>query len=281
MMAQPMKTLDLHYPMIQFLIIHHIFLYSGYQSHVHSNDFCLFQKLRFGGRQSNVSMEITASRVTETTISIVNSQRIRVALSSLLEWMNYKNLTANLLGLSWPFYYWQSHLPHGSADSSLCIQFASTLETRQDRSLDYVLARRMTRISATKIICIHNKLIKSQSSHKATHFRSQLFQLPDIFRFFDFLFGGSLTPLVSFSFNRNAAFFTNVSPAKSVSAIWLKDRPRFRHIITFHLSEIVNYFVIMIERLYLTQRRSNMAVKLTRNEHDCCHGNIWLTSTKT
>ena len=33
------------------------------------------------------------------------------------------------------------------------------LETRQDRSLDYVLARRMTRISAAKIICIHNKLI--------------------------------------------------------------------------------------------------------------------------
>ena len=63
-----------------------------------------------------------------------------------------------------------------------------------------------SRISATKIICIHNKLIKSQSSHKATHFRGQLFQLPDIFRFFDFLFGGSLAALVLFSFNRNAAF---------------------------------------------------------------------------
>ena len=42
----------------------------------------------------------------------------------------------------------------------------ATLETRQDRSLDYVLARRMTRISAAKIICIHYKLIKSQSPHK-------------------------------------------------------------------------------------------------------------------
>ena len=76
MMAQPMKTLDLHYPMIQFLIIHHIFLYSGYQSHVHSNDFCLFQKLRFGGRQSNVSMTITANGVSGTTLSNVNSQSI-------------------------------------------------------------------------------------------------------------------------------------------------------------------------------------------------------------
>ena len=38
--------------------------------------------------------------------------------------MNYKNLTANLLRLSLPFYYWQSHLPYGSADGLLCIQFA-------------------------------------------------------------------------------------------------------------------------------------------------------------
>ena len=39
--------------------------------------------------------------------------------------------------------------------------------------------------------------------------------------------------------------------------------------------------VIITERLHLIQRRSNMAVKLTRNEHHYCHGNIWLTSTKT
>ena len=89
--------------------------------------------------------------------------------------MNYKNLTANLLWPSLPFYYWQSHLLHGSADGLCCMQFASTLETRQDRSLDYVLARRMTRISAAKIIFIHNKLIKTQSSHKVTHFRGQTF----------------------------------------------------------------------------------------------------------
>ena len=38
--------------------------------------------------------------------------------------INYKNLTANLLRLSLPFYYWQSHLPYGSADGLLCIQFA-------------------------------------------------------------------------------------------------------------------------------------------------------------
>ena len=37
----------------------------------------------------------------------------------------------------------------------------------------------------------------------------------------------------------------------------------------------------MTERLFLVQRRSNMTVKLTRNEHDYCHGNIWLTSAKT
>ena len=40
-------------------------------------------------------------------------------------------------------------------------------------------------------------------------------------------------------------------------------------------------FQITTERLYLIQRQSNMAVKLTRNELNYCHGNIWLTSTKT
>ena len=127
----------------------------------------------------------------------------------------------------------------------------------------------MTRISAAKIICIHNRLIKSQSPHKATYFRGQLSQLPDIFRFFDFLFGGSLTALVLFSYDRNAAFFTNVSLAKSVSAMWFKDRLRFLYIITLHLSEMANYFVLITERLYLIQRRSNVAAKLTWNEHDC------------
>ena len=34
------------------------FFYSGYQSHAPLNDFFLFQKLSFGGRQSNVSMTI-------------------------------------------------------------------------------------------------------------------------------------------------------------------------------------------------------------------------------
>ena len=103
--------------------------------------------------------------------------------------MNYKNLTANLLGLSLPFLSLTIPLAVW-----FCCRFAlhfrlvTTLETRQDRSLDYALARRMTRISAAKIICIHNKLIKSQSPHKATHFRGQLFPLLDIFRFFDFLF---------------------------------------------------------------------------------------------
>ena len=107
---------------------------------------------------------------------------------------NYKNLIADLLRLS-------LHLPY-------CCRFAlhiiclsgipTTLETRQDGSLDYVLARRMTRISAAKIICIHNKLTKSQSSHEATHFRSELFQLLDIFRFCDFLIGGTFTALVLF-----------------------------------------------------------------------------------
>ena len=38
--------------------------------------------------------------------------------------MNYKNLIAKLLRFSLPFYYWQSHLPYGSADDLLCIQFA-------------------------------------------------------------------------------------------------------------------------------------------------------------
>ena len=48
--------------------------------------FSPFQKLRFGGRQSNASMTITASgAVTGTTISMSISQSIRVALSSLLD----------------------------------------------------------------------------------------------------------------------------------------------------------------------------------------------------
>ena len=167
--------------------------YSDYQSHAPSNDFFPFRKLRFGGRQSNVSMTITASGVStfQNHYFNVNSQSIRVALSSLLDssinrnwevriiksleapfsfvsltgnvlklqiykqctttttwdWMNttsfpgqtmklnrtkykcnnlyyrmnYKNLTANLLQLSLPFYYWQSHLPYGSAAGLLCI----------------------------------------------------------------------------------------------------------------------------------------------------------------
>ena len=44
-----------------------------------------FQKLRFGGRQSNVSMTITSGVVTGTTILMSISQSIRVALSSLLD----------------------------------------------------------------------------------------------------------------------------------------------------------------------------------------------------
>ena len=52
-------------------------LYIGYQSH--------------GGHQSNVSMTITASGVNGTTISIVNSQSIRVALSSLLDSSRNRN----------------------------------------------------------------------------------------------------------------------------------------------------------------------------------------------
>ena len=143
----------------------------------------------------------------------------------------------------------------GSYEEALGLSgIPATLEPRKDRSLDCILARRMTRISAAKIICIHNKLIKSQSPHKVTHFRGQLLQLRDIFRFFDFLFGGSLMALVLFSFNRNAAFFTNVSLAKSVSAMWFKDRPRLLYIITLHLSEIAKYVVIITERLYLIQR---------------------------
>ena len=84
------------------------------------------------------------------------------------------------------------NLPHGPG-------IPTRLETRQDRSLDYVLARRMTRISAAKVICIHNKLIKSQSSHfqrptfSATWYLSFLSLSP-------LHFGRSLTALTSFVF---------------------------------------------------------------------------------
>ena len=48
----------------------YILFYSGSQSHAPSNDFFPFRKLRFGGRQSNVSMTITACGVSRTTISM-------------------------------------------------------------------------------------------------------------------------------------------------------------------------------------------------------------------
>ena len=140
-----------------------------------------FRKLRFGGRQSNISMTKTASGVSGTTVSmsvlsiskllfhlyltrqLFYNRNWEVRLIELFEapfrsfcsrlamfWsckftnsvrpqqhetelninknlyyrMNYKNLTANLLRPLLPFYYWQSHLPYGSADGLLCIQFA-------------------------------------------------------------------------------------------------------------------------------------------------------------
>ena len=141
--------------------------------------FLPFQKLHFGGCQSNVSMTIMASGVSGTTISmsilrvsewlfhqlldssINRNWEIRLiksfeapfhlSRSRAMFWsckftnsvqpqqhetelninnnlyyrLNYKNLTANLLRLSLPIYYWQSHLPYiGSADGLLCIQFA-------------------------------------------------------------------------------------------------------------------------------------------------------------
>ena len=152
--------------------------YSSYQSHAPPTIFFPFQKLRFGGRQSNVSMTITASAVTGTTISMSILRVSELLFHQLLDssinrnWeirliksfeasfrssrsnalklqiykqcvqpqheteplninnnlyyrLNYKNLTANLLRLSLPIYYWQSHLPYiGSADGLLCIQFA-------------------------------------------------------------------------------------------------------------------------------------------------------------
>ena len=65
------------------IILHDIFLYSGYgyQSHAPSNDFFPFQKLRFDGRQSNVSMTMTASGVSGTTISS-NISNTRDSVSS-------------------------------------------------------------------------------------------------------------------------------------------------------------------------------------------------------
>ena len=70
----------------------------------HFNDCFLLQKLRFGGRQSNVSMTITVSRVTGTAISIVNSQSIRVALSSLLDSSINRNWEVRLIkSLEAPF----------------------------------------------------------------------------------------------------------------------------------------------------------------------------------
>ena len=59
--------------------------------------------------------------------------------------MDYKNLTANLLRPSLPFYYWQSHLPHGSADGLRCMQFASTLETPGGGVLPQILDRGVPR----------------------------------------------------------------------------------------------------------------------------------------
>ena len=95
--------------------------------------------------------------------------------------MNYKNQTANLLRLSLPFYYWQSHLPYGSAYGLLSIQFACLVLQPRLKLVNidlWIMFEQGESLLRRKIICIHNKLIKSQSSHKATHFRGQLFQLP-------------------------------------------------------------------------------------------------------
>ena len=113
----------------------------------------------------------------------------------------------------------------------------------------------MTRISAAKIIRIHNKLIKSQSPH----IKSNSLQRPTLsatwYLLFLWLSLWRIAYRSSFVFvSRNAAFFTNVSLAKSVSAMWFKDRPHFLCIITLLLSEITNYFVIITERFYLIQR---------------------------
>ena len=51
----------------------------------------------------------------ETELNISNNLYYRI---------NNKNRTANLLRLSLPFHYWQSHLPYGSAYGLLSIQFA-------------------------------------------------------------------------------------------------------------------------------------------------------------
>ena len=80
--------------------------------------------------------------------------------NNLHYWFNYKNLIANLSRLSLHLLYCCRFALH-----IICLSgIPTTLQTRQDGSLDYVLARRMTRISAAKIIYIHNKLTKSQSS---------------------------------------------------------------------------------------------------------------------
>ena len=68
--------------------------YSGYQSHAPSNDFFPFRKLRFGGRQSNVSMTgNNGKRSFQNHYFNVNSQSIQVAPSSLLDSSINRNVT--------------------------------------------------------------------------------------------------------------------------------------------------------------------------------------------
>ena len=235
-------------------------------------------------RQSKVSMTITASGVTGATISIVNSQSIRVALSSLLDSSINRNWEVRLMkSLEAPFRSSRSRAMFWSC------KFTNSAQPQQhetELNINNNLYYRMNYKNLTANLFrlslpfnywhIHNKLIKSQSSHKATRFRGQLFQLPDIFRPFDFFFGGSLTALVLFSFNRRLlhkrfagkkCFCYVIQRQTTFSAH--NNAPSQRNCKL--LCRINNNWAII----------SNMAVKLTRNEHDYCLGNIWLTSTKT
>ena len=73
--------------------------YSGYQSHAPSNDFFPFLKVRFGGRQSNVSMTITMT----ISMSILRVAELLFHLYLTLDKQKLRSKTYKIVGSPFSF----------------------------------------------------------------------------------------------------------------------------------------------------------------------------------
>ena len=101
----------------------------------------------------------------------VQPQQHETELNDII--LNYKNLTADLLRLSLPFYYWQSHLPYGSADGLLCIQFAvSGIPTMQAWNSSRLISGSGSSKANDKNFCNENNLHPQRNKPIKSHWIS-------------------------------------------------------------------------------------------------------------